>query len=149
MLTRLEERGRLSALGSLIKGLQGREQATRVKITHTLHRAAGIREPEEREEEEEIDGEDEEEEEGEGWSRELEGREGWRATGRAERAGCSRKTVFFFLFASFVRPHESMSFTERQRERESITVIALRQRITLSHHSQNLAKTARGREASL
>lgn len=46
VLTRLEERGRLSALGSLIKGLQGREQATRVKITHTLYRAAGIREPE-------------------------------------------------------------------------------------------------------
>ena len=35
MLTRLERRRRLSALGCLIKGLQGREQATRVKITRT------------------------------------------------------------------------------------------------------------------
>ena len=137
VLTRLEERGRLSAPGSLIKGLQGREQATRVKITHTLHRAAGIREPEERGEE--IDGEDEEEEEeeeeeGEGWSRELGGGE-WRATGRAERAGCSQKLFFSPFLHLFMRLHESMSFTER--ERWNITVIALRQRITLSHHSQS------------
>ncbi len=96
VLTRLEERGRLSALGSLIKGLQGREQATRVKITHTLYRAAGIREPER---EEEIDSEGEGGVRGggqEGW-----GRAGWRVAEREKEGRASwilqLKLFFFFL----------------------------------------------------
>lgn len=43
---RREGEGELSVPRCLIKGLQGRAQTTRVKITHTLYRAAGIREEE-------------------------------------------------------------------------------------------------------
>ena len=113
MLTRLEERGRLSAPGSLIKGLQGREQATRVKITHTLHRAAGIREPEERGEE--IDGEDEEEEEeGEGWSRELGGENGELQGGQRELDAA--KNCFFSPFCIFLCGFTRACHSQRERD---------------------------------
>lgn len=91
VLTRLEERGRLSALGCLIKGLQGREQATRVKITHTLHRAAGFGE-------QDRERRDSQRRRRRGWSRELRERGMGSDRGRGgQRAGSCNSIYFFSL----------------------------------------------------
>lgn len=124
MLTRLEERGRLSALGCLIKGLQGREQATRVKITHTTP-CSRLRRAREREEEIVREGEG-------GGGQESCGREVWGVTEEEEGRELDHAIQsIFFSFTSFVRV--------TCRERQHITVIAPRQTITLSHPSQSTA----------
>lgn len=106
-------------MGCLIKGLQGREQATRVKITHTHYTVRQASES--KTEKEEI-------------VREGEGGGGQESCGREEEEGRELDHAIqsiFFSFTSFV--------CVTCRERQHITVIAPRQTITLSHPSQSTA----------
>lgn len=127
-----ERGGRLSALGCLIKGLQGREQGK--NNTHTLHGAAGIRTEPGREREED--------------ERETVGEKAMESDRESQRG---LNPAVFSCFISFcTASHKHIT----HRESLSITVIALRQNNIKEllperrRHHQNLTKTAR-RQKSL